>query len=232
MKLLYFILIFFGFLIYSFFNLGNFLDVTEEPSKTDLLVCLGGGDYQTRVEKTLEIYNKNISTTSTIILTSYVNDLNDIKQNIIEDKRITYLKENNPQNDIDIIFAENLKNTAEEVKFIKIYMIENNLKDVTFISETPHSRRILLFTKLIHVDKDEKLSFKVIGADVGKWQNKDYYLDKYSLSYSLTEVTKIIYGIFLYGILEGIGLNQYFENFFFDYINNAKKLIQKNINLL
>ena len=79
MKLLFFTITLIIFFIYSFFNLGNFLDVTQEPSKTDLVVCLGGGDYKTRIKKTVEIYNKNFSNTNTIILTSYANSSNEVK---------------------------------------------------------------------------------------------------------------------------------------------------------
>ncbi len=227
MKLIFFILIFTGCLIYSFFNLGKFLDVTQEPSKTELLVCLGGGIYQTRIEKTLELYKNDFLTTNNIILTGYVNNPHEVKKKIIEDKRITYIKEKT-SNDLNIIFEKDLKNTVEEVRFVKNFMKENNIKSVTFISDPAHSRRISLFFEyLTGINGDFK--YTVVGAEDKKWDEENYYKTKYSLNYSLTEVAKIFYGFIKYGILEKFGLDKDFENYFDDELKEAKIMIQKNI---
>ena len=227
MKLIFFILIFTGCLIYSFFNLGKFLDVTQEPSKTELLVCLGGGIYQTRIEKTLELYKNDFLTTNNIILTGYVNNPHEVKKKIIEDKRITYIKEKT-SNDLNIIFEKDLKNTVEEVRFVKNFMKENNIKSVTFISDPAHSRRISLFFEyLTGINGDFK--YTVVGAEDKKWDEENYYKTKYSLNYSLTEVAKIFYGFIKYGILEKFGLDKDFENYFDDGLKEAKIMIQKNI---
>ena len=227
MKLIFFILIFTGCLIYSFFNLGKFLDVTQEPSKTELLVCLGGGIYQTRIEKTLELYKNDFLTTNNIILTGYVNNPHEVKKKIIEDKRITYIKEKT-SNDLNIIFEKELKNTVEEVRFVKNFMKENNIKSVTFISDPAHSRRISLFFEyLTGINGDFK--YTVVGAEDKKWDEENYYKTKYSLNYSLTEVAKIFYGFIKYGILEKFGLDKDFENYFDDELKEAKIMIQKNI---
>ena len=228
MKLLFFTITLIIFFIYSFFNLGNFLDVTQEPSKTDFVVCLGGGDYKTRIEKTVEIYKKNFSNTNTIILTSYANSPNEVKKGIIEDKRITYIKEKSIEN-INIIHNKDLRNTADEIKFIKKYMIENSLKDVTIVSDPAHSRRIIFFSKLISVENDKDLSFKVVGTDDTKWNKEKYYKHNYSFIYAFTEVAKTIYGIFIYGILEKLGLDKDFEKYFEKEIKEGKVLIQKEI---
>ncbi len=37
-------------LILFFLNLGNFLDISQEPRKTELIVCLGGGEKNLRIE--------------------------------------------------------------------------------------------------------------------------------------------------------------------------------------
>jgi uncharacterized SAM-binding protein YcdF (DUF218 family) len=227
MKLISLILIFTGFLIYSFFNLGKFLDVTQEPSKTELLVCLGGGIYQTRIEKTLELYKNDFLTTNNIILTGYVNNPHEVKKKIIEDKRITYIKEKT-SNDLNIIFEKDLKNTVEEVRFVKNFMKENNIKSVTFISDPAHSRRISLFFEyLTGINGDFK--YTVVGAEDKKWDEENYYKTKYSLNYSLTEVAKIFYGFIKYGILEKFGLDKDFENYFDDELKEAKIMIQKNM---
>ena len=227
MKLISFILIFIGFLIYSFFNLGKFLDVTQEPSKTELLVCLGGGVYQTRIEKTIELYKNDFLNSNNIILTGYVNNPHEVKKRIIEDKRITFIKEN-AITDLNIIFEKDLKNTVEEVRFVKNFMKENNIKSVTFISDPAHSRRISLFFKYL-TPINEDFKYQIVGAEDKKWDKENYYNTKYSLNYSLTEVAKLFYGFFKYGILEKFGLDREFESYFDDEIKETKVLIQKSM---
>jgi uncharacterized SAM-binding protein YcdF (DUF218 family) len=228
MKLLTFLIIFISFLIYSFFNLGKFLDVAQEPSKTDLLVCLGGGIYETRIKKTIEIYNQNYLKTNDIILTGYVNNPLEVKKRIIEDKRITYIKKY-ISNDLNIIFEKDLKNTVEEVRFIKNYMKENNLKSVTFISDPAHSRRISLFFKYLTKGDEKSYFYQVVAAEDKKWNKNTYYENKYSLNYALTELAKLFYGFLKYGLLEKIGLDKYFENYFDDELKEAKIFIQKSM---
>lgn len=227
MKLIFFILIFTGCLIYSFFNLGKFLDITQKPSKTELLVCLGGGVYQTRIEKTLELYKKDFLTTNSLILTGYVNNSNDVKKKIIDDKRITFIKEK-ATTDLNIIFEKDLKNTVEEVRFVKNFMKENNINSVTFISDPAHSRRISLFFEYL-TPTNENFEYQIVGAEDKKWDTANYYKTKYSLNYALTEVAKIFYGFFKYGILEKFGLDKEFESYFDDELKETKLFIQKNM---
>ena len=58
---------------------------------------------------------------------------------------------------------------------------------------------------------------------------KEYYKHNYSFIYAFTEVAKTIYGIFIYGILEKLGLDKDFENYFEKEIKEGKVLIQKEI---
>lgn len=225
MKKLTFLFIFIIFFIYSFFNLGNFLDISEQPSKTELLVCLGGGEYKTRIEKTTELYNNNFLTTNKIILTSQV-----IDRKTKEDKRITYIKNYlKDYSKVNIIQKKELPNTAEEIRFIKTYMIKNNLQTATFISDPAHSRRIQIFTKIISVKGDENLSFQIVGTDDKNWDKESFYKNKYSLNYTLFEILKISYGVIRYGVLEKIGLDAFVKEYFSDEIYFIKKFMERQI---
>ena len=42
----------------SYINLGNIVDSTTEPKKVDLLVCLGGGDYNNRILLFTELFGE------------------------------------------------------------------------------------------------------------------------------------------------------------------------------
>ena len=159
MKLISLSLLFFLFLIYSFLNLGNFLDITQKPTKTDLLVCLGGGISKNRAEKTAELYKNSFLKTNYIIFTG-TSSLN---------KNITKSFDEN----IDLITNAKVKNTMEEILYIKEFIKEKNLKSVTFITEAPHSRRIQIFWENFG-DKLDDVSFSVVASQFDDWDSNTY----------------------------------------------------------
>ena len=187
--------------LYIFFNLGNFLDATSNPKETDLIICLGGGNYENRGKKSLELYEKDFVKTNTIIFTGYTN-IKDFKG-------------------ANIVVNRNLQNTYEEVIFVKNYMKENGLKSATFVSEAPHSKRILLFTKLFGMGDFE---FNVVGSDY-EWDAKYYYKYPHMTAFVFTEITKIFYNLFLYGLLDTLGLKESFQNNFQEEILEGKREI-------
>ena len=208
MKLISFILIFFGFLIYSFFNLGKFLDVTQEPSKTELLVCLGGGISKNRVNKTVEIYKNGFLEKNHIIFTG----VSSISKN-------TY---KNFDKNINIITNGKVKNTMEEILYIKDYVKKNNLSSVTFITEAPHSKRVKIFWDNFG-EKLENVNFSVVASDFEDWNSKKYYENNTTLRYAFSEFTKLIYNFFLYGVLETFGFKEGFESTYKKELKEIKK---------
>lgn len=67
-----------------------------------MIICLGGGNYENRGKKSLELYEKDFVKTNTIIFTGYTN-IKDFKG-------------------ANIVVNRNLQNTYEEVIFVKNYM--------------------------------------------------------------------------------------------------------------
>ena len=194
MKLLFFTIILIIFFIYSFFNLGNFLDVTQEPSKTDLVVCLGGN--KDRIFKALELYEKRYLLSNKIILTGYENPKSyNIKSNETEDLRFRTINQK-MYSSIDFIYKNELKSTAEEILFVKEYMKNNNFNTVTFITENPHSRRVKFLFDIL----DNKISLKanIVSSNYEIWNSNKYYLNKHTLIYSLLECLKIFHNIIFY----------------------------------
>ena len=229
-KLFSFLLFLFLICVYFYLNLGRFLDVTQEATKTDLLVCLGGGDYKIRVEKTLELYKKSLDTSSIIILTGFVNSQREIKKGLLEDKRLVFLKKYAPE--ARVVLDKTLKNTAQEVSFVKNYMLEQHLDKVTFITEPPHSRRILMLFSMISLAGDEHLSAQVVGAEYKNWHRERYYEDKFAKHYAFSEVVKIIYAVLEYKILNPLGLLPWFEKTFSADINASKKHLGRYLNFI
>ena len=213
-----------------YLNLGKFLDVTKQPTKTGLLVCLGGGNYKTRVEKTVEIYKKGLDTSNVIILTSFINSPREVKQGIVEDKRLTYLKKYAPK--ATVVLKKTLENTAQEVTFVKSYMLKHHLSNVTFVTEPPHSRRVLMLFSMVSLADDEHLSAGVVGAEYKNWHKDRYYEDKFARNYALSEVVKIIYALLEYKVLKPLGLLPWFEKTFSADINSSKKHLSSYLNFI
>lgn len=207
MKILTFLIIFISFLIYSFFNLGKFLDVTKEPSKTDLIVSLGGNGLL-RLQKSISLVEKEFS--NTIIITGYEGTKITKAENI-PDPRLKVI-ENEKYKKINFIINPDLKNTAEEVIFVKKYMKENNLSNVTFVTEKPHSRRILILANILEKGYDKNFTYKIVSNDLNYWDSNEYYKNKHSREYAFTEFIKIIFNVTYYGIFYNLGFEYIFKN--------------------
>ena len=200
------------FLIYSFFNLGNFLDVTSQPSKTDLIVCLGGGTDKARTQKTVELYKNGFLKDKSIIFTG-VKSIDKNTYNMID-------------KNINIITNDKVKNTMEEVLYIKDFIKEKDLKSVIFITDAPHSRRVKFFWDTFG-EKLKDVSFTIVASDLTSWDSSKYYTNDFSLKYAFSELTKLVYNSILYGLLEKLGLKKDFDNYFEDDLKNAKGIISQ-----
>ena len=192
-KLSIFFSIFVTTLIISYLNLGIFLDTTTKPSHADILVCLGGGSKNERIATTVNLYKKGFSEKKIILLTGY----SGTKKKGSCDNRILYLKKKNiPKN--HIIIHQNLKNTVEEVLFIKRYMLKNKMRTALIITDIPHSRRVKLFFKLFSIKNDIPYHIKIIAGKDPNWNDALYYKKAISRQYALRELSKIVYGVFVY----------------------------------
>lgn len=162
--------------IYLFFNLGNILDVTQKPSKSDVIVCLGRDGNNYRIKKAIELYNKNYSLKNLLILTGDERSIIRKKKNL-DDKRIEYIKSNNLK-DINIYHRKNIKSTKDEIFFLKNYLLQKKYSTAIIVSDTPHSKRIKVLINLLKVENDNKLNFKIIGTDIKWWKSEEYYTNK------------------------------------------------------
>ena len=196
------------FLIYSFFNLGNFLDVTSQPSKTDLIVCLGGGTDKARPQKTVELYKNGFLKDKSIIFTG-VKSIDKNTYNMID-------------KNINIITNDKVKNTMEEVLYIKDFIKEKDLKSVIFITDAPHSRRVKFFWDTFGENLND-ISFSIVSSDLKSWDSSKYYTNDFSLKYAFSEFTKLIYNSILYGVFEKLGFKEEFEKNYKKELREMKK---------
>ena len=194
-------------------NLGNFLDISEAPKKSDVIVSLGGGDLD-RVKKSLELYKKDFSTKNILILTGSSENAND--------PRIKYIKSNNIS-EINIVEAFDTKNTYEEMIFIKTFLIEKNYTSAIIVSDAPHSKRISYLLNIIKIENSSNLEFNIVSSS-GLWWNKElYYKNIRAKVFASSESFKLIYSYFMYDIAEPLGLINFFKKYITPIANELRK---------
>ena len=179
-----------GIFSYAFLNLGKYLDSTTNPSESELIVCLGGGFHINRVKKSIELYQKGYLKGDYIIYTG----VKSLSKNVYQDIK----------NNTNIIINDKVKNTMEEILYIKSFIKEHHLNSVTIITEIPHSRRVKIFWDNFGEDLKD-IHFSVVQSELPNWNSEKYYENKFSREYAFSELTKLVYNFFVYGILENIG---------------------------
>lgn len=188
-----------GFII---INLGKFVDITQEPISSDVIVCLAG-DYNYRINKALELYKKGYSRSNKIILTGSTKDKIRLPNDSICKNKITYLRTMGVPLK-NIVYTGNAHNTMQEIQDLKDYLLVNHLKSALIVSDSPHSRRIVLLANNVVKFNMLDLTIRVVSSDVPWWDHDYYYKNKKAFYYVLREVIKIPYNYFLYSVLRSI----------------------------
>lgn len=189
------VLIIIGF--YVFFNLGNFVDVTQKPAKADIIVSLGGDYSGCRLKRALALYKKEYSKSGKLIYTG----MNTVSKSFEEtgSKKQYLLKNGLKEENIINIDIRMVGNTMEEVLFIKKYMLYHNYKRAMFVSHPQHSRRIKSFAEYIANYASSGLSLSVVSCNPIWWNPAFYYKDETSVKETMRELVKLVYNLVKYG---------------------------------
>lgn len=184
-KVLFYGLLIFVLIPLAFLNLGKWIDVTEEPVKADIVICLGGGTVE-RVKKSITLIEQGYVQKDVFLLLgeSWYNQ--------------PYIRENYPE--LEVKIEEKPTNTKEEVLFIKKFMVENGYKTALVVTDPPHTRRVSLLNAMLSVEGDEEITFHMIDSDVKWWEKEKYYDHLRSAKAVLNESMKILYSVVVYGI--------------------------------
>lgn len=199
------IFILFAFIV-LFFSVGKYIDVTQKPVESDLIVCLGGGTPE-RVQKSIALYTEGYSKQQLLLFPGepYANR--------------NYIRKHNPE--IRFVLNPNAKNTADEVRFVKKYMSEHHYDSVIIVSDPPHTRRVKILTDLISVKNDEKFSYVFVSSDVLWWDRDRYWKNPRASHFVKHEILRIPYTYVYYGLLEKVG---------FEWSNSEYKELKSNMN--
>ncbi|APW66230.1 hypothetical protein LPB137_10425 [Poseidonibacter parvus] len=186
--------------VYLFTNLGNYLDISKDPIKSDIIVSLGGGKNLHRFNKSIQLYKENYSKQGILIITGGTKYS---QQNNLSDNRIAHIKNTNQK--INYIFNPYLKNTAEEILFIRNYLNENNLKSALLVTDSLYTRRISILSNLL-IPKSDNLSINTAVTDLEWWNKSLFYENKIALLSAFMEFFKISYNYIAYGVFYKLDL--------------------------
>ena len=159
------------------------------PTKTDIVASLNEGI--ARVDKSLWLTQHGYSKQNILVLTYNRKTHND------------YIAKMMPE--LKLVINSSPFNTAEEIRFIKKYMVKNHYQNATIVSSPPHTRRIKYLTSLVEVKGDEDLEFIILGSSEPWWNSEEYYKNKIAFRFAMAEMIKIPYTFFWYGLIEKIG---------------------------
>jgi uncharacterized SAM-binding protein YcdF (DUF218 family) len=166
------------------------LDVSQNPVKSDLLLCLGGGTGE-RIEKTIALYKDGFINYKIII--------SDTKEKDVV-KKTNKLKES-INNDEIIISKSFTKNTLDELLFSQEILEKYNYKSILIISDEPHTRRIKMLIENFTKFKQLNIEYTIVGSSVKWWDKKSFYKNNTAIFFSIHEFIKIIYNYILYNLL-------------------------------
>ncbi len=184
--------------IYGFFSFGNYLDLTQKPVKSDLIVCLGGGKDLIRIKKSLELHEKGYARSNVLLVTGGTAFT---QKDHLADGRMAYLDKQ--EKTTSVIYNPYTKNTAEEIQFLKKYMNQYEYKTALIVSEPPYTRRIRMLVDIFDVEQDHAIT--IVSSEPSWWHNEKYYLNRHAKYMALSELVKIPYNYILYGILDKFG---------------------------
>lgn len=198
------IFILFSILIFSaiflFLNIGNYLDISQKPSKSDLIVCLGGGDNLIRIKKAFYLYEEGYSEKNILLITGGTDFT---KVDNTADARIAYL--NSKKSTVGIVYNTIPINTAQEIAYIKRYMLEHNFKSVIIVSEPLYSRRINMLSNIFDL-KASGIKSCIVSSEPSWWDSQLFYENKTARYMAFVEMLKIPYNYLKYAVLDKLGL--------------------------
>ncbi len=195
----FFLILVVFFIIFSIVNLGKFLDVTQKPSSSDVIVCLSGSAGY-RIKKALSLYQKGYSKSDKIIFTGSPTMKMKLADGTYCKNQIRYLKKEGVSSK-NIIYIRNLYNTMQEILAVKSYLLDHNMKSVLIVSDAAHSRRIIFLANNIAKFDTLDLKIKVIASNTPWWDREHYYKNKKGINFAVLEIVKIPYNYIKYGIL-------------------------------
>ena len=166
--------------ILLFLNAGKWLDVTDKPLKSDVVVCLGGGTVE-RVKKSLELLHEGYASRMLLLGESWYNR--------------PYLDAHRRNEIVEI--NEDPKNTEEEIHSVVKYMKKHSYQKALIVTDPPHTARV---NELLWLYEDKGVEYRIIGSDVRWWNAPHYFENDKARQFVWHEIPRIALTLLAYFI--------------------------------
>ena len=169
-----------------------FLPIKQDfIGKADIIIVLAGGENEDRLKESLSYYKNNIPKSKLIIYTG--GEFTHFKTEPRNSRR--YYFENNGIAPSNIINISNVKNTMDEMMFLKNFMIKNRFNKTTIISDGYHAFRIYFIANHLLDYKKDGLEIDIKSI---KYSEESIFKN---IKYSLIESLKLYYNIIKYKLV-------------------------------
>jgi uncharacterized SAM-binding protein YcdF (DUF218 family) len=197
---LYTLLTLLGLGVALFLSAGYFVDAVQAPKKSDLIVSLGGGDGR-RIKEALRLYKLGYSGSQKLLYTgrAIVNPARKLPYRFSKDH---FLKSHGlDQKQIVYVPRGVITNTAEELFFVRDYMLKHHYKSVLIVSSPIHTRRIRMLARYLADYRGKGLKLTVTAFKDPNWHPKSYFLTPYWRREVWLEIEKLVYNLLKYSPL-------------------------------
>ncbi len=182
------------------FSLGYFVDTSEKPVPSDLIVSLGGGDGE-RIKEAVRLWKEGYSATGKLLYTGR-DIVNPALKPPLRFSKEAFLEANGIDRRHRIYVPRGvIVNTAEELFFIKAYILQHGYRSVLVVSSPTHTRRIKTLAKWIARYDDANIALHVTSYPDPKWHPATWFLDKERRNEVFLEIEKLIYNLLKYSPL-------------------------------
>lgn len=168
-----------------FWQLGNYLELQDDPQQADAIVVISGGGME-RIEKGITLLKDDYA--SYLVLSGAAYD--DGTSNAAS-MRLFALQSGVP--DEQILLDEDSLNTYENAFDVEKILKEHNLKKIILVTSSYHQRRAYNTFKYVLGDENEIIN---VPAKPDFWDASLWWKNDKSKHLVLTEIVKILYSAF------------------------------------
>lgn len=167
---------------------GFFLEAPSyQPTRSDLIVVLGGATVNARLQKGAELYRKGLA--GRLLVTGFSEPGSDAT-GLVLDWRQSYLERLGVARD-SIVRDASAKSSWEEAFVVRSVLREQHGKSALVVSDPPHLRRL---SWVFHrVFEGSGLEYRLIASEPPWWNPSVWWANSASASFVILELVKLGY---------------------------------------
>jgi uncharacterized SAM-binding protein YcdF (DUF218 family) len=179
-------------------SMGRYLVVEQDPVKSDLIVCLGGGNGVERALTAADVYQRGLAPKIFVPRESLPDGYEVLKRKGVSylesrDRTVLLLKDLHVPDSAILTSETPLDSTAKEAALVAKLANEKNFRSIILVTSPPHSRRAWLAFKKA---TSEGVRVGVVPSSYSRFNAEGWWKTPKSAKEVLFEYQKLIYYYF------------------------------------